>query len=101
MMKRVSSRLREESSPLVIWISKCLIHTLLVGKDQLPVPLKETVRFVFGNENHRVLMALSDQNGTLMSYGTIPGATASVTRLVNAPVAASVGGRGVPVAVEL
>ena len=47
-------------------------------------------KFVSGSENHRDLMALSDQNGTFTSKGTMPGATPSVAGLVNAPVAASV-----------
>src|SRR5436190_16277842 len=95
-MKRVSSRLREDATPLVNSSSKCLIQTVPVGNDQFASRLKVTVKLVFGTENQRLLIALSDQNGTLMSYGTIPAAIASVVKFVNAPVSARVGGSAAP-----
>ena len=67
MMKRVSNRLREAALPLVSSISKCLIQTVPVGKFQLPFALKVIFELVFGSENQRVLMVLSDQNGTFTS----------------------------------
>src|ERR1051325_11526286 len=93
MRNRVSSRLREAATPLVSSSSKCLIQTVPVGNDQLADGSKPIVRLMFGTENQRVLIALSDQNGTLSSYGTMPGLTVSDARFANAPVAASVAGR--------
>src|ERR1051325_132932 len=100
-MKRVSSRLREAGRPLVSSISKCLIQTAPVGKSQLPSRLNMMVWLTSGSENQRDLIALSDQNGTLTSYGTIPSVTVSVAGSVNAPVSASVGGNGAPLVVAL
>src|SRR5450432_3681457 len=100
-MKRVSSRLRDAATPLVSSSSKCLIQTVPVGNDQLPTGLNVMVRFVFGTENQRDLMALSDQNGTLRSYGTMPALGVSKVKSLNAPVSASVGGKGVPVGLAL
>src|SRR5260221_7953624 len=103
-MNRVSSRRRDAGTPLVSSRSKCLIQTEPVGNAQLFVALKPKSRLVLGTENHRVLIALSDQNGTFRSYSTIPAfgvsgcvELVSALRSVNAPVAASVGGNGVPV----
>src|SRR5689334_12878111 len=102
--KRVSGRITDDGSPLVSGRLKCLIHTLPVGNDQLPPGLKPIVRLVFGTENQRDLIALSDQNGTLISNGTMPAAGCSGSvgavsdgRFVNAPVSASVGGSVPPV----
>src|SRR6266571_3890329 len=95
-MKRVSSRLRDSGTPLVSSSSKCLIQTVPVGNDQLPSRLKPMVRFVLGTANQRVLSPLSDQNGRLMSYGTMPAVGVSDVKLANAPVSARVGGNAAP-----
>src|SRR5258708_1819070 len=101
--KRVSSRMIDVGSPFVSCRLKCLIHTVPVGNVQLALELKVMVEPRLGTENQRVLIALSDQNGRLMSYGTMPAAAASASlglvseaRLVKAPVSASVGGMGAP-----
>src|SRR6185436_6433561 len=94
--KRVSSRLRYSGTPLVNSSSKCLIQTVPVGNNQLPSRLKPMSRLVFGTENQRDLIALSDQKGRLTSYGTMPGCGASEVRFANAPVPDSVVGRVPP-----
>src|SRR4051794_28447070 len=93
----------EEGSPLVSCKLKCLTQTVPLGNDQLPLGAKVILELTLGTENQRDLMALSDQNGRLMSYGTMPGAgwsgsvaLVSAVRLVKAPVSARVGGRGAP-----
>src|ERR1700742_1379801 len=101
MRKRVSIRLLEASTPLVSSRSKCLIHTVPVGNDQLPLGLNVIVWLGFGSENQRLLMALSDQKETLTLYGTMPALGVSDERSLKAPVAARVGGKGVPVAVAV
>src|SRR5690554_5669869 len=101
MMNRVSSRLRDSGTPLVSSSSKCFTQTLPVGNNQLPFALNCIVRFVFGIENQRVLIAPSDQNGTFRSCGSIPGFGSSVVKSLNAPVSASVAGNGAPVWVAL
>src|SRR5215831_19165893 len=95
-MNRVSSRLRDSGTPLVSSSSKCLIHTVPVGNDQLLSGLKPIVRLVFGTESQRLLIALSDQNGTFRSYGTMPAFGVSAVRSLKAPVSASVAGNCVP-----
>src|SRR5437016_5215643 len=100
-MKRVSSRWLDAGTPLVNSSSKCLIHTVPFGNVQLASGLKPIVRLMFGTENQRVFWALSDQNGTLMSYGTMPVLGVSVLKSEKAPVSAKVGGSGVPVEVAL
>src|SRR5260221_6277206 len=108
MSRRVSRRLEEAATPLVNWRSKCLIHTVPVGNTQLFVGLKPMSRLVSGTENQRDLMASSDQNGTLISYGTIPGFRASgvvqsviVDKFVNTPAPDRFVGMAVPVKVLL
>src|SRR6267142_5325478 len=101
MMKRVSSRLRDSGTPFVSSNSKCLIHTAPVGNDQVLAGLNPIVRFVLGTDTQRVLIALSDQKGTLRSYATMPAAGTSVARFVNALVPASVAGTGAPFVVLL
>src|SRR5581483_327849 len=106
--KRVSRRICEVGSPLVNSMLKCLIQIVPAGNDQLPLGLKPIVELVLGTENQRDLMALSDQNGTLIVYGRIPGAgcrvscaLCNVNRLVDAPASYRVGGSGVPLVEEL
>src|SRR5436190_11403252 len=93
MSNRVSMRISDAGSPLVSCRLKCLIQTVPVGNDQFPAALKPIVRLVFGTENQRDLIALSDQNGRLIVYGKMPEAGWSVVcgpandiRFVNAPV---------------
>src|ERR1041385_7679207 len=93
-MNRVSSFFRDDGTPLVSSSSKCLIHTAPVGKSQLASRSKVIVRFVSGSENQRVLIAWSDQNGTLIVYGTTPDCGVNIATFANAPVSASVGGIG-------
>ena len=54
-----------------------------------------TIRFVPGKQNQRVLCAPSDQSGTFRSKGMMPGCGVSVARSANAPVSASVCGKSV------
>src|SRR5258708_2830027 len=103
-MNRVSSRRVEAGTPVVRCRSKCLIQTVPLGNDQVLVGEKPMLRLVLGTETQRVFCALSDQNGTFRSYCTMPGFDASevvesvrAVRLVNAPVAARVGGTGAPI----
>src|SRR6185369_5600989 len=91
-MNRVSNRWRDSGTPLVNSSSKCLIQTVPVGNDQLPSRLKPMSRLVFGRENQRCLMALSDQKETFKSYGTMPGCGVRVVRSANAPVFVNVAG---------
>src|SRR5580765_1393883 len=93
MSNRVSRRISDAGSPLVSCRLKCLTQTVPVGNDQLPFALNPIARLVLGTENHRDLIALSDQNGRLIVYGRMPAAGWSVVcgpasdiRFVNAPV---------------
>src|ERR1043166_5489327 len=99
---RVSSRRAEDGTPLVISRSKCFTHAMPAGNDHALSRLKPMSALV-GARNQRLLRALSDQNGTLISYGTNPALAGigcvefvSAIRLVNAPVSARVGGNEFP-----
>src|SRR5580765_6475709 len=92
-MKRVSKRRADSGTPLVISNSKCLIQIVPDGKDQFPWRLNPIVKLVSGNENQRVLEALSDQNETLMSYDTMPASGFKLRRSENAPVCERAEGR--------
>src|SRR4051812_34261128 len=96
-MNRVSNRFREAGTPFVSSSSKCLIQTEPVGNCQLAFGLKPMSRLVFGTENQRDLIALSDQKGTFKSYDTMPGLGVSVAKSLKAPVASNMAGKGVPV----
>src|ERR1700722_5197177 len=94
-MNRVSTRVLI-GGELFVCRSKCFIHTVPAGNVQGPFVLNVMNWFVFGTEIQRLLTALSDQNGTLILYGMMPALGMRFVRSLNAPVAESVAGNGVP-----
>src|SRR5690348_4845666 len=96
-------RRADSGTPLVISKSKCFTHDMPTGKVHRPSGLKVMGGFADGT-NHRLLRALSDQNGLLITYGMSPGLGVRgcvwlviEVRFVKAPVCARVGGITVPV----